>query len=687
MGTVKKIAINLFFYAFVSVAFAQTTLKDNALDSVRRQLQQPDLTDTLRVDLLNTLAFNLYGKSLDSVRIMADSVSNYARRIGYNRGLAASYWIKGMYLEDIGDYGGAIDTYLQALRIFERLQDKSGIARVNNLMGLAHLPLKRFDEAFTYFSNALITYQGLGNRERVATCLNNMGLVYVEKGNYERAIELINKGLVINDSLGLRNKVAVSLNDLGEAYFRKGDYLQALTFFKKALTINQSIDRVSKLPENYNNTASAYQQLEQYDEAISYYKTGLEKALALNFKEQIIFSYQGLAACYAGKNKFKEAYEYHRLFHQFSDSLFNAASADKIAKIQTLYQTEQQANKIALLTKEKQLQAEEAEFRRWQLAGVSAILVLFMALAFVFFRNLRQRQKANQLLLIKNEEINQKHEEIRIQADRIALALNELEVRNRNITSSLNYAQRIQSAILPTEARIKKSLPQCFIIYRPRDIVSGDFYWFQDIGHLENGNPGERMIIAAADCTGHGVPGAFMSLIGNDLLNQIVNLRNVYQPGHMLNLLEKGVRTALQKEGSDNRDGMELGVCYIDLPASRLYFSGAMNPLYYVQDDAFHVIKGTKHSIGSALEGVDFQEHSISLDEPVTFYLCSDGFQDQFGGPENRKFMVTQLREVLHKASRMPFHQQQQYLETTLDNWMGYQPQIDDILLIGVRIG
>lgn len=687
MGIVKKIAINLFLCAFVSLAFGQTTLKDNALDSVRRQLKQPGLADTLRIDLLNTVAFNLYGKSLDSVRIMADSVSNYARRIGYDRGLAASYWIKGMYLKDIGDYDGAIDIYLQALRIFERLQDKSGIARVNNLMGLAHLPLKRFDEAYAYFSNALTTYQAMGNRERVATCLNNMGLVYVEKGNYERAIDLINKGLVINDSLGLRNKVAVSLNDLGEAYFRKGDYLKALTFFKKSLNINQVIDRVSKLPENYNNTAAAYRQLGQYDKAISYYKTGLEKALALSFKEQIIAAYQGLSVCYAEQNKFKEAYEYHRLFHRFSDSLFNAESADKIARLQTLYQTEQQANKIALLTKEKQLQEEEVELHRWQLAGVSAILLLFMAMAFVFYRNWKQRQKANQLLMVKNEEINQKHEEIRIQADRIAHALSELEVRNRNITSSLNYAQRIQSAILPTEAHIKKLLPQFFVIYRPRDIVSGDFYWFQDVGELENSSPGERMIIVAADCTGHGVPGAFMSLIGNDLLNQIVNLRNVYQPGQILNLLDKGVRKALQKEGSDNRDGMELGICYIDLPASQLYFSGAMHPLYYVQDDTFHVIKGTKHSIGAALEGIDFQEHIIRLDKPVTFYLCSDGFQDQFGGPANRKFMVTQLREVLHKASRMPFYQQQQYLETTLDNWMGHQPQIDDILLIGIRIG
>ncbi len=687
MGIVKKIAINLFFYAFVSLAFGQATLKDNALDSVRRQLKQLGLADTLRIDLLNTLAFNLYGKSLDSVRILADSVSNYARRIGYDRGLAASYWIKGMYLEDIGDYSGAIDIYLQALRIFERLQDKSGIARVNNLMGLAHLLLKRFDEAYAYFSNALATYQELGNRERVATCLNNMGLVYVEKGNHERAIDLINKGLVINDSLGLRNKVAVSLNDLGEAYFRKGDYLRALTFFKKSLNINQAIARMSKLPENYNNTAAAYRQLGQYDKAISYYKTGLEKALTLNFKEQITAAYQGLSACYAEQNKFKEAYEYHRLFHRFSDSLFNAESAEKIARLQTLYHTEQQANKIALLTKEKQLQEEEVELHRWQLVGVSSILLLFMALAFVFYRNWKHRQKANQLLLVKNEEINQKHEEIRIQAERLSVALSELEVKNRNITSSLNYAQRIQSAILPSETRIKKSLPQVFILYRPRDIVSGDFYWFQDTGHLENGSLGERMIIAAADCTGHGVPGAFMSLIGNELLNQIVNLRNVYQPGQILNLLDKGVRKALQKEGSDNRDGMEIGICYIDLHSSQLYFSGAMLPLYYMQNDALHVIKGTKYSIGSALGGIDFQEHIIRLNEPITFYLCSDGFQDQFGGPANRKFMVRQFREVLYKASRMPFHRQQQYLETTLDNWMGHQPQIDDILLIGIRIG
>ncbi|WP_448518010.1 tetratricopeptide repeat protein [Rhodoflexus sp.] len=682
----KKIAFNLFFCTVFSVAFAQTTLKDNALDSVRRQLRQPGIADILRIDLLNTLAFNLYGKSLDSVAIIADSVSNYARRIGYDRGLATSYWIKGMYLKDIGDYGGVIDIYLQALRIFESLQDKSGIARVNNLMGLALLPLKRYDEAYTYFSNALATYQDIGNRERVATCMNNLGLVYVEKGNYDRAIELINKGLIINDSLGLRNKVAVSMNDLGEAYFRKGDYLQALTFFKKALNINQAIERVSKLPENYNNTAAAYQQLGQYDEAISYYKTGLEKAQALNFKEQIRFAYQGLAECYAGQNKFREAYQYHRLFQQFGDSLFNAESAEKIARMQALYQTEQQATKIALLTKEKQLQEEEAEFRRWQLTGISAILLLFMALTFVFFRNWRERQQANQLLLVKNEEINQKHEEIRIQAERLSTTLNELEVKNRNITSSLNYAKRIQSAILPSETRIKKSLPQVFILYRPRDIVSGDFYWFQDVGLSENGKAGERMIIAAADCTGHGVPGAFMSLIGNDLLNQIVNLRSEYHPGQILNLLEKGVQAALQKDDTENRDGMELGICYLDLPAAKLYFSGAMNPLYYVQDDELQVIKGNKISIGAASDNIHFQEHVIYIDKPTTFYLCSDGFQDQFGGADNRKFMVKRLREVLQKTAQLPFEEQKSYLEAILDTWMGSQPQIDDILVIGFRV-
>ncbi|MCS7018204.1 MAG: tetratricopeptide repeat protein [Cytophagales bacterium] len=670
-----------------SVVFAQTTLKDSALDSVRQLLRQPALADTLRIDLLSTLAFNLYGKSLDSVAIMADSVSRYATRIGYVRGLATAYWIKGMYLKDIGDYDGAVDIYLKSLRMFRQLKDRAGIARVNNLLGLAYLALKRHNEAQHYFSDALATYQALGNRERVATCLNNLGLVHTEQGNYEHAIELISKGLFINDSLGLRNKVAVSFNDLGEAYFRKGDYRQALSCFKKALNTNLAIQRIIKLPENYNNLAATYQKIGQYDQAIRYFLMGLEKARSLDLKEHIIAAYEGLAVCYAAQNRFEEAYQYHRLFHQFSDSLFNTETAERIARMQALYQTEQQAAQIALLTKERQLQEEEAAFRRMQLIGVSAILLLFMALAFVFYRNWRERQKANLLLMIKNEEINQKHEEIRIQADQLSVALNELEQKNRNIIASLNYAQRIQSAILPSETRIKKSLPEWFVLYRPRDIVSGDFYWFQDIGLLEQSKAGERMLIAAADCTGHGVPGAFMSVIGNDLLNQIVNIHNVHQPAAILQLLEKGLQKSLQKDSIENRDGMELAVCYLDLPAAKMYFSGAMSSLYYVQSSQLHAIKGDKVAIGAVPEGFAFQEHVILIDKPTTVYLCSDGFQDQFGGANNRKFMVKRLRETLQQAAQMPFEKQKPYLEAVLNDWMGQQPQIDDIMLMGFKIG
>lgn len=586
----------------------------------------------------------------------------------------------------LGEYDLAIELYLSALRTFEQLKDKAGIARVNNLMGMAHLHLKRYEEALNYFSQALATYQQLNNRERVATCYNNLGLVQMEKGNYARAIELIFKGWLINDSLGLRNKVAVSYNDLGRVYFKKGDYLQALAFFKKALVTNIAIDRVTKIPENYNRIADCYRQLKQYEEAIQYYQTALKKASALGLKEQVKIAYEGLATCHAKQNDFQKAYHYYQLFHQLSDSIFNAESAEKIARMQAIYQTEQQAARIELLTKERQLHQEEAEFRRRQLIGASVILLMTIALAGVFFRNWQHRRRISQELATKNEEIRQKHEEIRIQAEHLTTALRELEKKNSDITASLNYAQRIQAAILPHHSRISKSLPEYFILYRPRDIVSGDFYWFQDIGLLQYGKAGEKMIIAAADCTGHGVPGAFMSLIGTDLLNQVVNLHNVYQPAEALMLLEQGVRKLLQKDTTENRDTIEIGFCYIDLPTAKLYFGGAAMPLYYVKDGELFVIKGDKFAIGAAPEGFLFQHHVIELKEPITCYLCSDGFQDQFGGPARRKFMIKRLREALYNAAQMPFNEQKQYLELVLNTWKGSEPQIDDIMVIGFKI-
>jgi serine phosphatase RsbU (regulator of sigma subunit) len=261
----------------------------------------------------------------------------------------------------------------------------------------------------------------------------------------------------------------------------------------------------------------------------------------------------------------------------------------------------------------------------------------------------------------------------------------EIRKSNEKTTASINYARRIQSAMLPDRAAMQRALPDSLIFFRPRDIVSGDFYWFLD--------KDDKVFIAAIDCTGHGVPGAFMSMIGNEFLNEIVTLQDIESPELVLAELHKKVRKALKQADSDNRDGMDVSLCVIDRANRVLEFAGAKSPLIYLrQNDAgqpeVHHLKGDKNPIGGLQKEAErvFTKHLVPLDKPTSFYIFTDGFQDQFGGPEGRKFSIGQMKDLFLANYQMPMERQRGLLRNTLTEWMGNEKQIDDILLLGFRV-
>jgi serine phosphatase RsbU (regulator of sigma subunit) len=256
---------------------------------------------------------------------------------------------------------------------------------------------------------------------------------------------------------------------------------------------------------------------------------------------------------------------------------------------------------------------------------------------------------------------------------------------NEKITASINYARRIQSAMLPDRVAMQRALPDSLIFFRPRDIVSGDFYWF-----LEKDG---KTFIAAVDCTGHGVPGAFMSMIGNEFMNEIVTLRNIESPELILAELHRNVRKALKQAESDNRDGMDVSICVIDPTTKVLEFAGAKSPLLYLRENdagvmEIHHLKGDKNPIGGLQKEAErvFTKHTIPLDKTTAFYIFTDGFQDQFGGPEGRKFSIGQIKDLFLANHKMPMDRQRGLLRNTLTEWMGNEKQIDDILLLGFRL-
>ncbi len=336
--------------------------------------------------------------------------------------------------------------------------------------------------------------------------------------------------------------------------------------------------------------------------------------------------------------------------------------------------------------------------------------------------NLRVQQEANETLDNKvkertaqlqetNEEMQQVQEELTMNLATMQQQKEEIEKKNFDITSSINYAKRIQNAMLPPLNEIKTAFPNSFILFKPKDIVSGDFYWFTEVKvdafrsqnarralgdtNTEADKPIMKQLFAVVDCTGHGVPGAMMSMIGTNLLNEIVSLQGILEPHKILEALDLGVQTSLSQSQNENKDGMVISLIVVDKQQKTVEFSGAKHSLIYIQanengESEMKIIKGCKNTIGGDMqhENDPFTKAIIDISQPTTFYSYSDGYPDQFGGVKNKKFMSSQLNQLLFENHKLPMDMQKDLLDKTIEDWMftGRQKQIDDILVVGIKL-
>lgn len=325
------------------------------------------------------------------------------------------------------------------------------------------------------------------------------------------------------------------------------------------------------------------------------------------------------------------------------------------------------------------------------LTVASGLLTLFYPIYLASVVHIRTKMLKNSKIKLReqkemmqelNEELNQLNEEISTTLETVSAQKTEIQKQHFDITQSISYAKNIQEAFMPSLEFIAHTIPHSFILYRPRDIVSGDFYYI-------NEHAG-KIFIAAVDCTGHGIPGAFMSFLGNDLLTEIIVNRNTLEPDLILNKMSKGIRRVLRQAETNNRDGMDIALAVIDHQAKKLAYSGARNPLIYIQNQHLHTIKADIKSIGGEQreENKVFTKHIVDISLPTTFYLFTDGFQDQFGGKAHKKFMTASLRKKLLEIHQKPLPEQHNILNETLEQWIteGNERQTDDILLIGVKV-
>jgi tetratricopeptide (TPR) repeat protein len=586
--------------------------------------------------------------------------------------IAEGYMSIGVVHKNMDEYDQAIYYYQEAYKIQEEDKDSIGMASVLNNIGNIYFQFRaNYTIALENYLKALDIYKKIGERENEAHLLNSIGLIYYKQEQLKLSLEYLSQALSIfeENKDRYKDRIAEVQTNLGLLHAKLGNFQIAYDYLNKCYQFYIQIGAKPRIAETLRDLGDVYKAWGKNQDALTSYNRSFEIFTELNMKSDIANLYKKFAESNASLGNYKKAFEYHVLYTHLNDSLFTEKLNEQITEIQTKYETEKKDKEIALLNSDKALQ--DATVKRQRLAifffiGGFFIISIFLIL---IFRLYRQKKKANVILEQKNEEISRQRDHIFQQ--------------NKEITSSIEYAKRIQTALLPPQELIDAIIPESFILFKPRDIVSGDYYWLNQKGN--------KIISVTADCTGHGVPGAFMSMLGISFLNEIVN---VTQPENLrsdqvLNHLRELIISSLRQTGKsgESRDGMDMTICIIDTETLMLDYAGAYNAIYIVRGDELIESKPDKMPIGIHVKELDpFTPYSFQLLKGDIIYSCSDGYADQFGGPDNTKFRRKNFKDLLLKIHTLEMQKQKEVLDQTLFDWMAEFEQVDDILVCGIKI-
>ena len=656
----------------------------------------------------------------------------------------------GNIYADLGKYDSCLIFYNNALNIFIKLQEKNSEATVLTNIGTIYSDLADYEKAISYYTKAEYAYKENGNLLGQAALIENIGVIYYFQNDYKKALEYFKASLEIMRKVGRIDKMGNTLTNIASISILLDNKDAAIKYFKEAETIFQTIGDKSGQADVLQNLAQLYLKTDKQEEGIE----ALNKAIII-FKE--IEYPKGEGTCYKAlgsyyseinnlpqsikhlnkaleileplkvKNDLREVYHllavvnkkaknydisihYYEKYIAINDTIFNAERNKQITEMQTKYDTEKKEQKLKLKNIQYEKEKIESKKKTIQRNYTLFALALMIILIIIVFRSFRQKQKANHLLNVqkneivqKNEVLNQQNEEIRAQRDEIEQQKDIVEAVHFELSQSINYATKLQQSILPEETTLTKYLFEHFVLFKPKDKVSGDFYWWT---HIE-----DCTIIAAADCTGHGVPGAFMSMLGVSFLREIVIKEYITHTGVILRRLRKEIIKSLKQkdEIGEQKDGMDMAIISINHETNTLQFSGANNPLYIITNNELQIVNEANRSfvkefIGdntdyrlyeikpdkmpiAIYEKMDtFTSHEIQLQKGDQLYMFSDGFADQFGGPKDKKFKYKPFKQLLINNCHLSMTEQKTALNKAFINWKGTTEQIDDVVVLGIKI-
>lgn len=622
--------------------------------------------DTTQVNILNSLGFEYSVSNFSKAKFYLNKAEQLARNLNFKKGIANSLSYLGIAYETQGDYFEALNAQISALKIREEIGDKSGISYSIHYIGDIYFGQSDLTEkasskedynkkALEQFFKALKIAEEVEDVKSIANTFNCIGNSYREQENYTSALEFYFKAVKIRERIGDKINLSTTYVNIGKLYLKQENYPEALEYLFRALKLSEELGHKRTNVKALGTIGTIYFMQKKYDKSIEFCIKSLALGRKIGYLEYIAKANKLLSQIYSaddfiGHNGDK-AFKYYRTYIMERDSI-DTKKANQVElqfdfdKKEELAKAEQD-KKDAIANEELKLKVQQ---RNYFIIGFA----LLGLLTIFIFRGYRQKQKANIIIAEKNKEI----------------------------TDSITYALRIQHAKLPKKEEIYSAFPNCFVLFKPKDIVSGDFYYF----HKNE----KSIFIASADCTGHGVPGAFMSMIGSEKLDDA--LAHSTNTSEILSLLNRGIKSSLKQSESDEsatRDGMDIALCSLDTDTRIVKYAGANRPLWIIRNGqtAVEEIKATKKAIGGFTEdNQNFDTHEIKLQQGDTFYIFTDGYADQFSGQDGKKLMSKKFKEILVSIQSKTMQEQEKHLDNFVENWKAGTEQVDDILVIGVRL-
>lgn len=657
-----KAIIILFFLSLGSKVCAQYYVK--TCDSI---LKLP-IHDTDKANLLKFKAKDKFETDVNAniyymehALPIAEKYKKYKQVLFYYNNLGNSYL-------DKGDFAHALKFNLKCLKLAEQQHSEKDI--INSWMNLGNTYADKGEDDLgrDCYKRAIELIKLNNEKGLLADAYSNIALLFDYTTEKDSALFYMKSAKLIYEMLKDSNGIALCSNNIGLVYMDHKDYKKAAEYLYKSKAIDLATENHYSLFLTMNNIGDLYAKMGNYKKSFAEYDSALTSFKDMGSQNLLIDAYRGLADMSAKMGNYELAHDYRTKYADLKDTVFSAENLSSFSEIKVGYEKEMNEKEITLLKAENVL--KETRKKTYQVLAIIA-LVLIIAVFWLFYYRFKIKKRSEIALKNKNKEIEEQNKE--------------LEILYTQVTDSIRYAQRIQKAILPSEKDFSDCFKDHFIYFKPKDIVSGDFYWLLPI--IENGS--RKIILATGDSTGHGVPGGFMSMLGSSLLTEIVNEKKVTEPADILDLLRIKIIAALKQKGNtgDNNDGMDISICKFDWKEKKLIYGAANNSIYHVRNKKLIELRPDKQPIGiSHTANEQFNQHEIGLNENDCIYTFTDGFADQFGGPKGKKFKYKQFEELLVSNSSLPMQEQKEKIDEIFENWKEDLEQVDDILVIGVRV-